>query len=477
MKVVFITELLKESGMGHYTRCHSIADAFWERNVQPEFILASDVDKYERNENYIYNEIDWIGSPDSIKLFLNSSILFFFDSYHLNDNHFSIIYKEIDNPVFLDDENKTDYLKGVVINGNIIADTLNYATKEDVSYLLGQKFQSLRKEFWENGKRNTKEKIENILISLGGTDNAIFVSELLKKISKNFPEIKSHVISTISAPNDNCNIYSGLSSKQMADLMKTCDIAISAAGQTTYELAATQTPGILVKLAENQSLNVEGWVRNGFFEFAGNINDPETILNILSFIKNYTEIERRECKTIKFRENFITTGSKNIVVQLLKKLTETQLTLRPVQSYDLLNIFELSNDDEVRRLSFNSDKIDLETHTKWFNAKLSSLSTVYFIAEFYCEFAGQVRYEINGKEAVVGISISKNFRGLSLGDKILAKSAKLLYEKHNEILKIIAYIKQENVVSQKSFEKAGYVLIEKGNDEQNAMKYEFTFNT
>lgn len=477
MKVIFITELLKESGMGHFTRCHSIADAFWERKITCEFLVTTNIELFNKNENYFYKQINWIKNPHLLKQSLTDSSFVFADSYHITNEIYSIIYKYSKTPAFLDDENKESYSRGFVINGNLIAKSLNYKDKEDVFYLLGQNFQPLRKEFWDVEKRITRDEIKDILITMGGTDTHTFITLLVKEINKNFPKCQLHILSKnlLQSSLEYCKFYSNLTVEEMIELIKSCDIAISAAGQTTYELAATQTPGVLVKLAENQSLNIEGWCKNIFFDFAGSIKDEQTVFNILSFIKNNLDKEKRDRISEKLKKQFYATGSRNIVTEILKIQSEKYLTLRKASSDDLFKVFELSNDDEVRRLSFISSKIDIESHKKWFKSKITNHSTFFLVAEYSGEFVGQVRYEINDNEAVVGISISKEFRGLSLGDKILIKSAKLLSESFKEIRKIIAYIKKENIASQKSFEKAGYVFVEKEDKEYHAMKYEFLY--
>jgi spore coat polysaccharide biosynthesis predicted glycosyltransferase SpsG len=44
------------------------------------------------------------------------------------------------------------------------------------------------------------------------------------------------------------------------ELMVKSDLAITAAGQTIYELLATQTPFIPIKVIENQENNVNGFI-------------------------------------------------------------------------------------------------------------------------------------------------------------------------------------------------------------------------
>jgi len=60
--------------------------------------------------------------------------------------------------VYIDDNKRLDYPKGVVVNGSIHAKELNYSKKNGVKYLLGPKYIPLRKDFWEVPEKEIKEK-------------------------------------------------------------------------------------------------------------------------------------------------------------------------------------------------------------------------------------------------------------------------------------------------------------------------------
>jgi RimJ/RimL family protein N-acetyltransferase len=123
--------------------------------------------------------------------------------------------------------------------------------------------------------------------------------------------------------------------------------------------------------------------------------------------------------------------------------------------------FEWANDNEVRSQSFNSNSIDWSNHQKWFDEKIRSENYTFFIFETENkEPIGQVRLEksISTNICVIGVSVSKKFRGKKLASQLIEK-ASILFLNENPIYTINAYIKKNNFASVKSFEKAGYTFI------------------
>ena len=57
---------------------------------------------------------------------------------------------------------------------------------------------------------------------------------------------------------DNVELFSNIGAETIKDIMQRSDFAITAAGQTIFELLATQTPFIPIQNADNQKINVDG---------------------------------------------------------------------------------------------------------------------------------------------------------------------------------------------------------------------------
>jgi len=130
--------------------------------------------------------------------------------------------------------------------------------------------------------------------------------------------------------------------------------------------------------------------------------------------------------------------------------------LRQVTEKDCRLIWNWANDPQVRAGSFSTDSIPYENHRQWFESKLNDPSCFFYIAENRNgEPVGQVRFDFEGKEATISISLDREFRDKGYGSKLIQLAAKKISDV-SEVDKIHAYIKKENTASLKSFQEAGF---------------------
>ena len=142
-----------------------------------------------------------------------------------------------------------------------------------------------------------------------------------------------------------------------------------------------------------------------------------------------------------------------------------EFTLRLAEEKDIENIFNLSNDPTVRLNSFHTEIIKWDEHVKWFHNKLAASDSFFYVLEFNNNFAGYLRLDKDrANEWIITIHIVKSFRGKGLGTYALKQLQKI----HSDKI-LIAYIKKENLHSQKLFQKADFATIE-----QNIMMYGFS---
>jgi RimJ/RimL family protein N-acetyltransferase len=117
--------------------------------------------------------------------------------------------------------------------------------------------------------------------------------------------------------------------------------------------------------------------------------------------------------------------------------------------------YNWTNDAEVRNYSYNSNPVNLETHTAWFQRKIQDPNVLMLIfANSRNELIGQARIESINEESIIGVSVDVNHRGKGYASRIIELTSAKFYEMKKK--SISAYIKVENIASIKAFEEAGY---------------------
>lgn len=135
-------------------------------------------------------------------------------------------------------------------------------------------------------------------------------------------------------------------------------------------------------------------------------------------------------------------------------IQQEKIRISLIKKTDLMAVFKLSNQKSVRAMSFNQEKIKLAGHKIWFNKKLRDKNTVMLKATLGDMLVGQVRLDIEGKQAVIGVSTSEKYRGRGVATMLIKKAVAVAVKRG--LSKINAFIKPENLGSQALFKKLGW---------------------
>ncbi len=248
MKVFIITEGNAKTGYGHLTRCLAIYQGFEERNIFPEMITNCDNNGKKILGNIKLSIYDWIFDNNKLLNQISGADIAIIDSYLADLQLYHNISKAVTKAVYIDDNIRLEYPPGIIINGSVGAENLPYKKDDQHEYLLGLDYTPLRKAFWDIPDRKNNDLIKNVLITIGGSDIRGITFQILNRLLSVFHDFHYHVVLGYNNNhynqrkcmeykiNDNVNFYYELSADQMRDLMLKCDLAITAAGQTTYEL-------------------------------------------------------------------------------------------------------------------------------------------------------------------------------------------------------------------------------------------------
>lgn len=324
--IYIFTEGGKVFGYGHIMRCLSLYDEFVERGYRPIFIINGDDEIKDTLNSRQYIIASWYGKSN---LYLKNRPYSIIDSYHAEVSDYEEIHKHCRKTLYIDDIYRLDYPKGSIVNPSVYSDKIHYKKQPGQTYLLGSQYVILRKEFTVHTIRAIKENVEHVLVIMGGSDITNLTPHIIQNIRENYIGIKKvHVIIGNGfgnvdeieqvSKNTKIQLYYNLNAKDLRNVMLHCDIAVSAAGQTTNELIATQLPFICIKIADNQRNNIKGLLSNGIiYDY---IDNSESRFDIYKFEKLF-----KETITKRTRENIISkmagldlkSGARNIVNEFL----------------------------------------------------------------------------------------------------------------------------------------------------------------
>ena len=189
--------------------------------------------------------------------------IFFVDSYFVTEDYFSSLNK-FAKVAYMDDLRAFDYKVDLLVNYDVIPPArekeyhLSY-TNAGIS-LLGAGYTPLRSQF-QNQDITLRNKIENILITTGGSDPYDFTLTLSDYLLSLELDMELHVVvgrlfkntvilEELARHYPSLHLHYNVS--DMASLMKQCDYAVSAAGTTLYELCALGIPAVSISMADNQ---------------------------------------------------------------------------------------------------------------------------------------------------------------------------------------------------------------------------------
>lgn len=263
-------------GMGHVMRCLSIADAMKERNIEPVFMTADNgcVSMIEDRGFEVYvlgtDYRDMESELPKIEQYLQTqdmqdgeASVILVDSYQVTSKYYEELCK-LAKVACLEDMGQS-YPVDLLINYNIYGPKLVYNNKITHAMLLGTMYQPLRREFQQDIQYDIKDKITDVMITTGGSDPYFaaraFADAFLSEKELQETQIRYHIISgpfnthgeelhRLYDENPWVEIHEHVTC--MKEIMKQCDVVLSATGSTIYEVSALGVPLIAFYFAENQ---------------------------------------------------------------------------------------------------------------------------------------------------------------------------------------------------------------------------------
>ena len=290
MKALIITEGGEGIGFGHIARCLSLSQALEKKGITPEFVVNGSVKSKDLAAVKRHRIFNWLEEKERLFKMAEKSDIAIIDSYLATSDIYDKISQLAKKPVYIDDNNRLRYPKGIVVNGTIYAGRLGYPKQKGTNYLSGSQYIPLRREFWNVPAKRIKRMIKALLITFGGDDSKNMTHWALKALKEKCKDMIKNVVigrsfndaeSIRNLADKRTNFIYSPGAAMIKRLMLRSDIAITAGGQTLYELARTGTPAIGICIAENQRRNLEAWHKAGVVEYIGWFNDKDLSSKLL----------------------------------------------------------------------------------------------------------------------------------------------------------------------------------------------------
>lgn len=431
-----LIEMLKEEFECHFIIHQSLPILVEQIGSVCESIIklstsSKDVDEAERIAN------NYLTNKDIIVL----------DGYEFKTSYQQVFKNHGCKVVCIDDIYSYHFVADAIINhaGGIVK-TL-YSAESYTQFFLGLKYALLRKPFLTVAKSDVKDFDPNsVFLCLGGADPNNDTLTILKKCENELKEGIYYVIIGGSNPHKEIletyqkrstlkiHLLYNLSANEMVTTMMKCGSAITAPSSVSLEYLCIGGQLFLKPIADNQKHIFDYLVRS---KNARPIED--------FFLNKQKNLIQHKPIIDGKQEYRFTNLFKNLHIQLEQAST----------AHSSLYL-EWANDPETRKQSLNSDLIQLDTHIKWFNKKVSDENCLMLLGTLDQEPVGQIRLEINKEEALINYSVAPAYRGKGIGYTLLQKAIHHVFISNPTISTFIGFVKMANIASVNIFRRLGF---------------------
>jgi len=367
---------------------------------------------------------------------------------------------EHDCDLLLDQTYKRDdsEYKSLVNNDAVIMCGSRYALLRNEFYLLRREAENFRK---------TGKGIRRVLVSLGGGGNKNIVAVIIRGLEIAFesPDVEidlviysnsrylSEVQALVNASHLKINMH--IDCTEMARLILNADLAIGAAGTSSWERCCLGLPTLLLVVAENQrdilhKLSSENVVVSlGDVE---SIDHQDVAGNIQKLLLSPDKIQQMTANSFSVCDGL---GVQRVVKNIAKPASKDGLSVDLVRATadDSKIMYQWQCNFSTRKYARNARLPAWSEHQSWFKLKMNDPGCYLYMLSHDEKPSGVLRLdrmqEKNTFEVSILIDPAQYGRGLA------KLSLKLIRLYHPEI-SIVAHVLSDNIASQKLFEDVGY---------------------
>jgi spore coat polysaccharide biosynthesis predicted glycosyltransferase SpsG/ribosomal protein S18 acetylase RimI-like enzyme len=380
---------------------------------------------------------------------LEGSELIVLDGYHFQITYQRLLKARGCRLVCIDDIHAYPFAADVIINHSGSARRDQYEAPHSTQFYLGFKYSLLRKAFLCG--RSGQSANNTLLICLGGADPDNNTLQVWKQVAKaGFSAIhilvgaayqfRTELEFLLSEANVPVTIHQSLEAEAVASLMQQCSHAVLSPSTTALEYMSFSGVVYLCQIADNQSDLKSYFLDNGL---AKDFSDFRRLS-----IAEEEEMIRKQKSIFDGRS-----GSRLLqLFQAINFMADSRIEIATERDLDLT--YQWANDLVARQMSHNTDSIPADVHASWFMEKLNDRHCRYYLFHHGSKAFAQIRFDQKNEFYLLSYSIDAAYRGRGLGPFILSEGIrKLRADLGTQALRVVGYVKKENISSILSFEK------------------------
>lgn len=406
MHVAFRVDASLQIGSGHVMRCLTLAAALREHGAECHFICrehpgnlidyiraqgfavttvpATEADFQPANASDAPSHASWLGVSWETDAEATCQILqslaaqwLIVDHYALDRRWERTVRSHCDRLMVIDDLADREHDCDLLLDQNLGRVAADYASLVPTSctLLLGPRYALLRPEFvalreYSLARRNPPQ-LRRILVTMGGVDRGNATGLVLEALQHCELAEDCHItvvmgmhapwLTQVQEQVTNCRWPCDLrvNASDMAQLMADSDLAIGAAGGTSWERCALGLPALIGVTAENQEGVARALVAAGAAICMGDLHDTDCTLP--------REISAMDAVRLADLSNAASCLGDGLGThRVLGALGLVPCSVRIMQVGDLEMVLEWRNHPDVRRFMYTQHEISLGEHTAWF---------------------------------------------------------------------------------------------------------------
>jgi len=314
--MVFRADANPKIGAGHFIRCLALAQAWKDKGNEAVFITSCQNEgllQRLRDEKFGIHSVSLPGpedlpkTPKILDAYPNAWVVL--DGY-LFDEAYSQRIKQTGHHLLIIDDmaHLKHYYADIVVNQNLGAETLHYATEPYTQLLLGTPYIMLRREFlvMKDCECKIPATAKRLLVTLGGSDPENYTLKVIQALKQaHMPGLEITVVVGASSPHAdmlNTAIKPPLrlvnNAGNMPELMAQADMAVIAAGTTVWELAFMGCPTISYASNSVHEAIIKALARQNVLQYQGYMDkmEPDALVSAVQELAADRDKRRAFCQ-------------------------------------------------------------------------------------------------------------------------------------------------------------------------------------